>query len=609
MDGRALWLWLCCPAQTGDLLKECLRMRKTKIVCTLGPASSDPEVIRRMMLAGMNVARFNFSHGSHQEHLERLQTIRRLRAELNLPIATLLDTKGPEIRLKKFKEGAVQLKAGEEFVLTTREVEGDEQQVSVSYEGLPKDVKQGSRILLDDGLIQLQVLEVSGPDIRCRIINSGRISDRKGVNLPGAHLSMPYLSEQDRQDILFGMENGFDFIAASFVRTAGDVLAIKEILSSRACHHVKIIAKIENAEGVENIDQILKTADGIMVARGDLGVEIDFEEIPILQKMMIKKCYSAGKVVITATQMLESMIHNPRPTRAEANDVANAIYDGTSAIMLSGETAAGEWPVEAVQTMATIAQRIEQDIDYVKRFKTRQQEASLSITDAISHATVTTAHDLGAAAIIPVSKSGRSARMVSKYRPGIPIIACTTNEFTYRQLNLSWGVTPVIIDEQTTTDQLFDAAIQGAYSHPSGILRDGDLVVIAAGVPVGVSGTTNLIKVATVGNSLLTGLGVNTLSTAGTVCVARSNEELFANFHFGDIIVCQDTCDLWMKMMSHASGIIAEASGMGSHIASVADQFNFPIITGATGCSHILKTGMNVVMDAKCGVVSPLPPD
>ncbi len=584
-------------------------MRKTKIVCTLGPASTDPEVIRQMMLAGMNVARFNFSHGSHEEHLQKLENIRRLRAELNLPIATLLDTKGPEIRLGKFKDGRADLAAGEEFILTTREVEGDAKQVSVTYKDLPKDVKEGSRILLDDGLIELRVLEVSSTDIRCRVVNSGKISDRKGVNLPGARLSMPYLSEQDRKDILFGVEQGFDFIAASFVRTAGDVLAIKEVLASKACHHIKIIAKIENSEGVENIDQILKTADGIMVARGDLGVEIDFEEIPILQKMMIKKCYSAGKVVITATQMLESMINNPRPTRAEANDVANAIYDGTSAIMLSGETAAGRWPVEAVRTMATIAQRIEQDIDYVKRFKARQEEASLSITDAISHATVTTAHDLGAAAIIPVSKSGRSARMVSKYRPGVPIIACTTNEFTYRQLNLSWGVTPVIIDEQTTTDQLFDAAVQGAYSDKCGILKDGDLVVIAAGVPVGISGNTNLIKVATVGNSLLSGLGANTLSTAGAVCVARSNEELFANFNFGDIIVCKDTCDLWMKMMSHASGIITEAAGIGSHIASVADQFSFPIITGAKGCSRILKTGMNVVMDAKCGVVSPLPPD
>lgn len=581
-------------------------MRKTKIICTLGPASTDPSIIRQMMLEGMNVARFNFSHGSHEEHLEKLETIRRLRKELELPIATLLDTKGPEIRLGQFKDGRTELTAGEELILTTRQVMGDSRCVSVSYKGLPQDVKVESRILLDDGLIELQVQEIGETDIRCRVVNSGKISDRKGVNLPGACLSMPYLSDQDRADILFGVEQGFDFIAASFVRTAEDILAIREVLGSRSSHHIKIIAKIENAQGIENLDEILKTADGIMVARGDLGVEIDFEEIPVLQKMMIKKCYSAGKTVITATQMLESMIQNPRPTRAEANDVANAIYDGTSAIMLSGETAAGKWPVEAVRTMATIAQRIEGDIDYIKRFKARPAEAALSITDAISHATVTTAHDLGAV-IIPVSKSGRSARMVSKYRPGVPIIACTTSEFTYRQLNLAWGVFPVMIKEQTTTDQLFETAIQRAYSSRSGLLKDGDLVVLTAGVPLGVSGSTNLIKVATVGTSLLSGLGANTLSTAGTVCVARSNEELFANFNFGDILVCHDTCDLWMKMMAHASGIIAEASDINSHIVLVANQFNIPIITGAKGCSRILKTGMNVVMDAKCGVVSPLP--
>ncbi len=584
-------------------------MRKTKIVCTLGPASTDKEVIRQMMLEGMNVARFNFSHGSHEEHLEKLDNIRQLRQELKLPVATLLDTKGPEIRLKKFKDGKAFLETGKEFILTTKDIEGDATAVSVTYQDLPQDLHVGSRVLLDDGLIELKVLELTDTDVRCQIINGGKISDRKGVNLPGVHLSMPYLSEQDKKDILFGIAQGFDFIAASFVRSAADILAIREILAQKSCHHIKIIAKIENAEGVENIDHILKTADGIMVARGDLGVEIDFEEIPILQKMMIKKCYSAGKVVITATQMLESMINNPRPTRAEANDVANAIYDGTSAIMLSGETAAGQWPIEAVRTMAAIAQRVEKDIDYKKRFKARQDDTAISITDAISHATCTTAHDLGAAAIIPVSKSGRSARMVSKYRPGVPILACTTNEFTYRQLNLSWGVLPIMMDEQTSTDALFEAAIQAAYAHPCRLLHDGDLVVLAAGVPVGMSGTTNLIKVATVGTSLVSGLGANTFSTVGNVCVARSNEELFANFNFGDIIVCKDTCDLWMKMMSHASGIITVASGIGSHIASVADQFNVPIITGAKGCTHVLKTGMNVVMDAKCGIVSPLSAD
>lgn len=580
-------------------------MRKTKIICTLGPASTSPEVVREMILSGMNVARFNFSHGSHEEHLVKLETIRSLRQELNLPIATLLDTKGPEIRLGKFENGKTELVAGEKFTLTTRDVLGNDKEVSVTYKNLAKDIEEGSRILLDDGLIGLVVEKIkNGTDIICRVQNNGKVSDRKGVNLPNTRISMPYLSEQDRSDIIFGIEQGFDFIAASFVRTPQDVLDIRQILTQNNCHNIKIIAKIENAEGVANIDGILKTADGIMVARGDLGVEIDMQEIPVLQKMMISKCYRSGKVVITATQMLESMINNPRPTRAESSDVANAIYDGTSAIMLSGETAAGKYPVEAVRTMATIAERIEADIDYKKRFRNRQDETTPSITDAISHATVTSAHDLCAAAIVPVSKSGRTARMISKYRPAVPIIACTCSESTYRQLNLSWGVLPLMVAEQVNTDKLLEDALEVAL-RKSGQLSDGDLVVLTAGIPVGVSGATNLIKVQTVGTSLVKGTGMNTTSTAGTVCVAKSNEELFANFNFGDILVCEDTCDMWMKMVSHASGVITEA-GSSSHITSVAEHLNVPVICGAKDCTHILKTGMTVVMDAKSGVVTPV---
>ena len=390
-------------------------MRKTKIVCTLGPASTDAQVMREMMLAGMNLARFNFSHGTHEEHMEKLNTLRAIRSELKLPVATLLDTKGPEIRLKDFQEGKVMLEAGQTFTLTTRDVMGDQHQVAVTYHELPGDVGPGTRILLDDGLIELRVQEVrDNTDIVCTVINGGKISNHKGVNLPGTKISMPYLSDNDIRDIEFGIEQKFDFIAASFVRTAQDVLDVRNILIRNGCRTMKIIAKIENAEGVSHLDQIIKTADGIMVARGDLGVEINMEEIPHLQKMMIRKCYQSGKMVITATQMLESMIQNPRPTRAEVNDVANAIYDGTSAIMLSGETAAGKYPVEAVRTMASIAERTESDIDYRQQFRDRGDEVSASITDAISHATCTTAHDLGAAAIISVSKSGRTARMVSK---------------------------------------------------------------------------------------------------------------------------------------------------------------------------------------------------
>lgn len=580
-------------------------MRKTKIICTLGPASTDKATVRSMIEAGMNVARFNFSHGTHEEHLNKLNVIRKLRREMNLPIATLLDTKGPEIRLRRFEGGRTELVAGSTFVLTTRDILGNDKEVSVSYQNLPQDVEKGSRILLDDGLIELRVTDIKdGTDIVCSVINSGKISDRKGVNLPGTRISMPYLSETDKNDILFGIKEQFDFIAASFVRTPQDILDIRQVLTQNNGRSIKIIAKIENAEGVANIDQILKTADGIMVARGDLGVEIDMQEIPILQKMMIQKCYRSGKMVITATQMLESMIGNPRPTRAETSDVANAIYDGTSAIMLSGETAAGKYPVEAVRTMATIAERVENDIDYRKRFHNRGEESSPSITDAISHATCTTAHDLQAAAIIPVSKSGRTARMISKYRPGVPIIACTASEYTYRQLSLSWGVYPLMMPEVDSTDDLLEIAIKTALER-SGLIRDGDLVVLTAGIPVGMSGTTNLLKVQTAGTSLVSGTGLNTLSTAGNVCVALTNEDLFANFNFGDILVCSDTCDLWMKMLAHASGVIAE-KGANSHISGVAEQLGIPVICAAADCCRVLKDGMTVVMDAKRGVVSPL---
>ncbi len=580
-------------------------MQKTKIICTLGPASSDKATMGELIANGMNVARFNFSHGGHEEQVGKLATFRELSSELNLPLATLLDTKGPEIRLCTFKEGKVMLTAGSIFTLTTRVLEGDESIVSVSYDNMPQDVEVGGRILLDDGLIELQVKEiVNGTDIRCLVMNSGKISNKKGVNVPGVHLSMAYLSEKDTADIIFGVENDFDYIAASFVRTAQDVLDIRHLLIQHGGRQIKIIAKIENAEGVENLDEILNYADGIMVARGDLGVEIDLQEIPILQKMMIRKSRSRGKTVIIATQMLETMQNNPRPTRAEASDVANAIYDGASAIMLSGETAAGQYPVEAVKTMSAIASRVESVIDYKKRFhnNTDPGSPSLSITDAISYATCSTAHDLGAAAIVACTESGRSARMISKYHPDVPIVACTNNPVTYRQLNLNWGVTPLMIDRCTSTDALFDTAVEVS-QQACEFLTNGELVVLTAGVPVGMSGTTNLMKVQTLGTSMVSGTGLNGYKARGTICVARTNEELFANFNFGDIIVCPDTCDLWMKMIAHAKGIIVEA-GENSHVATVADQLQIPIIQAATDCCSILKNGMKVRMDAKSGRVS-----
>ena len=387
-------------------------LRKTKIVCTLGPSTDQEGVMRNMIVSGMNVARFNFSHGSHEEHAARLAKLRALRDELCMPVAALLDTKGPEIRLKNFKNGKVTLKAGQTFTLTTRDVEGDENICSITYKELPQDLTPGARVLLDDGLVGMKVDAIQGDDIICTVQNGGPVSNHKGVNVPGTKLSMPYMSAQDRDDILFGIEQGFDFIAASFVRSAADILEIRRLLDSRKCDFIKIVAKIEYHEAVENIDEILNVADGIMVARGDMGVEIDFTEIPIIQKDIIWRCYNAGKPVITATQMLDSMIEHPRPTRAEITDVANAIYDGTSAIMLSGETAAGRWPVEAVRTMSAIAERTESDINYDKRLKMRTMEGQLSVAGAVAHAACTTAMDIKANAIITVSKSGETARLL-----------------------------------------------------------------------------------------------------------------------------------------------------------------------------------------------------
>lgn len=469
-------------------------MRKTRIVCTLGPSSNTYETVKALALAGMNVARFNFSHGTQESHLETFRVVSRVRSELHMPIATLLDTKGPEIRLKTFANGPVILKEGMLFTLTTREVPGDESIVSITHMNLPHDLGQQTRILIDDGLVELHVESKTDTDIITRVVSGGQISDRKGVNVPGVRFSMPYISDRDKDDVLFGIRSGFDYIAASFVRGAEDVQALRQLLDENGGAHVRIIAKIENADGVAHIDEIIEASDAVMIARGDMGVEIPFEEIPIIQKRMIKAATMAGRQVITATQMLESMVHNPRPTRAEITDVANAIYDGTSATMLSGETASGKYPVEAVKTMARIAERAENDIDYRKRFLERSMaESSETITDAISHATCLIALNMHAAAIVTVTKSGTTAKMISRFRPNMPIIACTPDASTYRQLSLSWGVTPVLIGEERITDVLFEHAVDASVD--TGIISKGDLVVLTAGVPLSISGTTNLIKV------------------------------------------------------------------------------------------------------------------
>ena len=471
-------------------------MRKTKIICTVGPATDKPGALESMMRAGMNVARFNFSHGDYAVHQRRFEQLVELREKAGLPVASMLDTRGPEIRLGTFRDHKpVEIHTGEEYTLTTRDVECDEKIASVTFKGLPGDVRVGTRILINDGLVSMVVKKVTETDVICDVIDGGMLSDHKGVNVPGVELSMPYLSETDMNDLEFGAKLGFDFIAASFVRSAADVAYLRKFTNALGWRSVRIIAKIENMDGVNNIDEIIDEADGIMVARGDMGVEIPFEKIPPIQKRLIKKAYSAGKQVVTATQMLESMITNPRPTRAEITDVANAVYDGTSAIMLSGETAAGAHPVEAVETMALIAESTESQIDYVTHFKAFGYDSNTTITHAISHATVTTAHDLGAKAIITVTKSGSTARMISKHRPQSMIIGCTTNDTVCRQMSMSWGVVPLMCDEKRNTDELFSHAVDVA--RKNGLVEKGDTVVITAGIPLGISGTTNMLKVET----------------------------------------------------------------------------------------------------------------
>lgn len=576
-------------------------LRKTKIICTLGPATDKDDVLKQLMIEGMNVARFNFSHGSHEEQGERLKRVQKLREELGLPIATLLDTKGPEIRLGDIKDGKAQLVAGQKFVLTTEEILGDETKVSITYKDLVNDVTKGCRVLIDDGLIELGVDEVTKTEIICHVVNGGMISNKKGVNVPNVDLSMPYISEKDYDDIVFGIENDFDFVAASFVRTADDILQIRKIFEEKNCHNINIISKIENMQGVDNIDEIIRVSDGIMVARGDMGVEIPLEDVPVIQKMIIKKVIDAGKQVITATQMLDSMMKNPRPTRAEATDVANAIYDGTSAIMLSGETAAGLYPVEALKTMVKIAIRTEQDINYMARFRSRETMRNPDITNAISHATCTTAIDLNAAAIITVTQSGRTARMISKYRPDCTIIGGSMFPKVCRQLNLSWGVTPLNVEEKEDADELFEHAVEVA--EKAGLVSMGDITVITAGVPLGVSGTTNILKVHVAGHILATGKGINDKVISANLCVCKNVSDLKTNFKAGDIIVAKETNNEMMEQIREASGLIVEEGGSDSHAVIVGLSLDIPVIIEAENATVVLKTGAYVTLDARQGII------
>ncbi len=582
-------------------------MRKTKIICTLGPSTDKGDVLRDLIANGMNVARFNFSHGSYEEHGGRLAKLKALREELGKPVAALLDTKGPEIRLKEFKNGVEMLEAGQTFTLTTREVEGTKEICSITYKDLPQDVHEGGIIMLDDGLIMLRIEKVTDTDITCTVLNNGKIKTKKGVNVPGVHLSMPYLSQKDREDIIFGIQNGFDFIAASFVRTAQDVYDIRNLLNEYDSN-IRIIAKIENREGVNNIDSILAAADAVMVARGDLGVEIDFTELPGIQKSIIDRSFSFGKPIVTATQMLDSMMVNPRPTRAEISDVANAIYDGTSAIMLSGETAAGAYPVEALKTMSAIAERTENESHYRdERFK--EAHGQISVSDATAHAACLTAKDVNAAAIVTVSESGNTARLLSKYRPTQPIIACVMDEQVQRQLSLSWGITSLLMGPARSTDELIEMST--ALAQKNGYLHNGELAVVTAGVPVGVSGTTNMIKIHMVGNCLSTGVGVGRESAAltsasGKACVCRTLDEIRAKFKPGMVLVVPSTTNEMLEYVRDAAALVVEEAGLNSHAAIAGKALLKPTIVGAVGaCSHI-RDGLDIAVDCAHGSVQRL---
>ncbi len=577
-------------------------MRKTKIVCTIGPASESIEKLKQLMEAGMNVARLNFSHGSHEEHAARIVNIREAAKQTGKTIAILLDTKGPEIRTHDFENGQAELTAGQEVIISMEQVLGTAEKFSVSYTGLYDDVDTGSRILIDDGLIELEVIGKDNGEIRTKVLNSGLVKNKKGVNVPNVSIKLPGITEKDVQDILFGVEQGVDFIAASFVRKAADILEIRELLEEKGAKHIQIIPKIENQEGIDNIDAILEVSNGLMVARGDLGVEIPPEEVPLVQKSLINKCNLQGKPVITATQMLDSMQRNPRPTRAEASDVANAIFDGTDAIMLSGETAAGHYPVESVKMMATIATRVERSLVYQDIFRKRIEEVSPSIADAICQSVAHTALSLDVVAIVAPTESGHTAKMISKYRPKSPIIAVSADDRVCRKLALVWGVQAYLAQDPVySTDEMLEGAIQA--SKETGIVKSGDTVVIAAGVPIGETGTTNLMKVHVVGEQIVKGQGIGRKSSKGRVVVAKTAEEALAKMQPGAILVTTSTDKDMMPAVEQASALVIEEGGLTSHAAVVGVSIGIPVIVGVNNATSILKDDQEVTVDAARGIV------
>lgn len=576
-------------------------MRKTKIVCTIGPASESLETLKQLIENGMDVARLNFSHGDYEEHKQRIKNIRQAAEEMDKTISILLDTQGPEIRTKTFQGGEAVLERGSTVYITMKDIEGTAERFSVTYKGLINDVKKGTTISLDDGLIELEVISVDheAEEIKTKVINSGKIKNKKGVNVPNVRVNLPSLTEKDKADIRFGVEQKVDFIAASFVRDHNDVISMKQLLEEYDAAHIQIISKIENREGVNDFEKILEASYGIMVARGDLGVEIPPEEVPLVQKDLIHKCNLAGKPVITATQMLDSMQWDPRPTRAEASDVANAILDGTDAIMLSGETAAGEFPVESVKMMNVIALKTESALDHEMVLKHRTKSSSMTITDAISQSVTHTAKNLGVSAIITPTQSGHSARMVAKYRPKAPIIAVTFSKSVFRQLTLVWGVYPVLSEEINNTDELLDTAVNKGLE--TGLFTRGCKVIITAGVPVGVSGTTNLMKVHVIGNVIASGQGIGRDYVYGKTVVTNDVQEANERLKKGDILVTSATDKDMMPAIKRAGGIITEEGGLTSHAAVVGLSLGIPVIVGVENVLNIIQDGEDVTIDGGTG--------
>jgi len=578
-------------------------MRKTKILATLGPACNDVGTMKQMIANGLDAARINCSHSIGEARLNTVKMLKEAREAMGKPVALLLDTKGPEIRTKSFEDGKVYLQQGSEFTLTTEDIIGDETRVAVTYEDLPKDLHVGSRVLFDDGLIEMKVIAIKGNEVKCVLINSGVLGSRKGINLPDVVVNLPSLTEQDIEDIKFGIEAEFDFIAASFVRTANDIINIRKVLEENGGEHIRIIAKIESRDGVDNLDSILEVADGVMVARGDLGVEIPPEEVPIVQKSMIRSCNLMGKPVITATHMLESMVSNPRPTRAEANDVANAIFDGTDVVMLSGETANGQYPTEAISMMDRIAVKVESTIDYSEN--SLYPNINKNITNTMSFAGVATAADLGAACIVPITDSGFAARMVSRSRPSCPILAVTNDPVTCRQLSLSWGCIPVLSEKTFEGDSaVFDIAEEMAIK--SGLAKNGDIIVAMAGVPVGLAGTTNTIRVRTVGNVLAKGKGNKLGIVRGlTRLFTHSADDDRAFFERGDVIICTQTDDSMLEHLKKAGALV-----VGSwenvdlrHAETVSKALGLPMLRVKVKPVDFVKTGTPVTVDTNAGLL------